>query len=272
MASKESHERKREEGLVAMEARLAQLQRVRDEAKLRREEESRRSQEMIQAALGRIKNIGKRDLDEMRAMRNPPVAVKRTLEAVYLLLESAGGSAGGAGSKWTAAKKALEGPRSPGSKTSIAGLARTLSRKMSVGHVASGEDGLEWDRVIARICKPGLVDAITQFDVAAAAHEDVRRLQEHVTHAKLTSEAVGRASKACEPLWVWVQGQLQLAPLLAQHTCSNLADEEAKMQVRHTLRNPPPLGEAGRRCQEKGCSKGATSSTEAVAARRRVRT
>jgi len=44
MASKESHERKREEGLVTMETRLAELQRVRDEAKLRREEESHRSQ------------------------------------------------------------------------------------------------------------------------------------------------------------------------------------------------------------------------------------
>jgi len=163
-------------------------------------------------------------------MRNPPVAVKRTLEAVYLLLESAGGS-GGASSKWTAAKKAIEGPRSPGSKTSVAGLARTLSRRMSVGH-GGGDDGLEWDRVIARICKSGLVDAITQFDVAAAGPEDVRRLKEHVKNAKLTSEAVGRASKACEPLWVWVQGQLQLAPLLSQHTCANLAEEETNMQVR----------------------------------------
>jgi hypothetical protein len=43
---------------------------------------------------------------------------------------------------------------------------------------------------------------------------------------------VGRASKACEPLWAWVTGQLQLAPLLAQHTSANLAEEETNMQVR----------------------------------------
>ena len=48
----------------------------------------------------------------------------------------------------------------------------------------------------------------------------------------MQAEAVGRASKACEPLWAWVTGQLQLAPLLAQHTSANLAEEETNMQVR----------------------------------------
>ena len=48
----------------------------------------------------------------------------------------------------------------------VGGLARTLSRKMSFGSNSGGEEAsLDWDRVIARICKPGLVDAITQVRI-----------------------------------------------------------------------------------------------------------
>lgn len=47
----------------------------------------------------------------------------------------------------------------------------------------------------------------------------------------MTRESVGRASKACEPMWEWVCIQVDIAPVVLHFADVSNAKEEKDMQV-----------------------------------------
>uniref|UniRef100_A0A7S0MUP3 EF-hand domain-containing protein n=1 Tax=Pyramimonas obovata TaxID=1411642 RepID=A0A7S0MUP3_9CHLO len=219
---------KKEMELGVMEARLAELQGKRNEAKLAREQKMERAKVTLEEAEAKVRSIPTRDLQELKKMVRPPESVKRSLEAVYLLLEPAGAAEEAikstkphhhAGFKGAAAKV--------GAKTSVASAA------LAVHHAATPSKPLDFEKVLSRMSKPDFLESVTKFRVVKNSSEAVvtHLKQQYTSDPKLSEEAVSRGSKAAAQLWQWVTAQVKVAPLAFACEKAANTEEEKNWQV-----------------------------------------
>jgi len=222
---------KKDTELGTMEARLAELQGKRDEAKMAREKRMKEAEIARSKAIVLVSAIPPRDLTEMKKMNHPPHSVKKTLEAVYLLLEPPASAEAEikrilgttAGSKFRVAASTVVGSKF--STTALSLMRKTSSAKPS--------EEMNFQKVASRIAGADFVHDLTSFE--CTSETVLNYIDQHYVNGTdgdgtkaITLESVERASKAAGPLWQWVTAQVQAAPaMFACEAAKNNEEEKA---------------------------------------------
>ncbi|KAH3764595.1 cytoplasmic dynein heavy chain [Pelomyxa schiedti] len=125
-----------------------------------------------------VKQIKRKDLEEVKAMGNPPALVRMTLECVVLVIQG---------------KK------------------------------------VDWATIRRIITDTNFIPTVVNFD-AKKISENIRRLvkQNYLAVPEFTFEKVDYSSKACGPLWKWIDAQVNYADIIDR--VQPLKDEVAKLE------------------------------------------
>ncbi|GJP44273.1 hypothetical protein CLOM_g3648 [Closterium sp. NIES-68] len=157
-------ERQRAEaqGLIArLDEQARSVERHRREA----QENLERVEPAVDAAKTAVKSIRKSQLDDLKAMPNPPSAIKLTLEGVCLLL--------------------------------------------------TGSKPTTWQGILSVVRRNDFIPSILGCDMEAIDPSLVLRVKREYLDARLISfDTVNRASKACGPLFSWLEAAVQYGEIL----------------------------------------------------------
>lgn len=191
LADQQEAEAKQRDGerlSTELERHASEIERRKAEA----EDALAKAEPALQAARAAVRGIQKKQLDEVRALRNPPLAVRRTLEAVELLLGMLQCSSSYASPSWDDIRKLTR--RGDFIATVVAFEPSQLSDKAATyvkeRYLAPSEATLRELTKAVRLDDP-----------------DAKPIE------ALETTAVYKASKACGPLIEWAASQIEYAEI-----------------------------------------------------------
>lgn len=155
-------EQKRKDS-VLLQAKLAKQKEEIRVRKERAEHDLQRAEPALIEAKQAVDQIKKKNLDEVRALPNPPIMIKMTMECVTYMLSG---------------------------------------RKM------------DWAAIRKTIAESGFIPSILNFNtdkLTERIRQTVRK--DYMSDAKFTYDAVDRASKACGPLYKWIDAQVNYSEI-----------------------------------------------------------
>lgn len=85
---------------------------------------------------------------------------------------------------------------------------------MEMVAVMMGEKSTDWTEIRKVIRRDDFITTIVNFNPMSLTSKQVKRVQEYLSTADLDYASVDRASKACGPLYIWAQSQINYSAIL----------------------------------------------------------